>query len=72
LVFVVRNKKLNQEIKSLEPLPLLFNMIDDMVTQDSCIFLLLLGRAWLFVKMGIHEDVHPITILFLFSCALEA
>jgi hypothetical protein len=49
LVFVVRNEKLNQEIESLEPLPFLCNMIDDMVTQDACIFLLLLGRAWLVV-----------------------
>lgn len=73
LVFVVRNEKLNQEIESLEPLPFLFNMIDNMVTQDACIFLLLLGRAWLFVKMGIHEGIYPITTLFLLiSCVLEA
>jgi len=48
-------------------------MIDDMVTQDACIFLLLLGRAWLFVKMGIHEGIYPITTLFLLlSYVLEA
>lgn len=72
MVFVVSNEKLNQEIKSLEPLSFLFNMIDDMVTQDACIFLLLLGRAWFFVKVGIHEGIHPITTLFLLSCAREA